>query len=47
VQLLAPARLYCPGPQMDAVEFVLPAGQMYPAVQLPEQAAEVRPVVDP
>jgi hypothetical protein len=32
---------------MDAVADVDPAGQAYPAVQLPEQAAVVRAVVLP
>jgi len=32
----APGKLYCPAPQIDAVEFVDPAGHAYPALQLPE-----------
>jgi hypothetical protein len=43
----APARAYVPAGQMDAVELVDPAGQAYPDVQGPVQAAVVRPVVAP
>jgi hypothetical protein len=47
MQLFAPAKLYCPGPQMDAVELMLPGGQMYPAVHAPLQLAVARPAVLP
>ncbi len=43
----ATAREYVPAGHMDVVELVDPAGQAYPAVQLPEQDAVVRPVVAP
>lgn len=36
--VLAPAKLKVPGPQRTAVELEEPAGQMYPALQFPEQA---------
>ena len=39
----APPKLYVPTPQTLAVAFVLPAGQEYPAVQLPLQAALATP----
>jgi hypothetical protein len=32
---------------MEAVELVDPDGQLYPALQAPEQVAVVRPAVDP
>ncbi len=47
VQDPAPAREYCPAGQMDAVGDVDPATHAYPAVQLPEQDAVVRPVEAP
>ncbi len=43
----APPVEYCPVGQMDAVGNVDPAGQAYPAVHGPVQAAVVRPVVAP
>ena len=43
----APATLYCPAGHMDAVALVLPAGQAYPAVQLPLHADDVNPPVAP
>ncbi len=39
----APARLYCPAGQTDAVALVDPAAHAYPAVQLPLQVAVLRP----
>ncbi len=42
VQLAAPAKLYRPGRQMEAVALVEPAGQKYPAAQGPLQANEVK-----
>ena len=47
VQAPAPAREYFPATHWDAVADADPAGQAYPAVQLPEQAAEVRPEAEP
>ena len=47
VHVPAPAKLYLPTGHMTAVELVLPDGQAYPAVQLPEQAAVGRPAVAP
>ncbi len=46
VQFAAPARLYRPGGQMDAVALEDPAGQLYPAEQGPLHADEFRPTVD-
>ena len=43
LQALAPAKLYCPAGQMDAVALVDPAGQVYPAAQLPLQDVLFRP----
>jgi hypothetical protein len=47
VQDPAPAPLYCPAGQMDAVALVLPAGQAYPAVHGPLHVATVRPTLAP
>jgi len=47
VHVPAAARLYVPGGQMDAVALVDPAGQAYPARQLPLQAAVAKPGLDP
>jgi hypothetical protein len=47
LQLLAPVRLKVPGGHADTVEFVLPGGQAYPAVQGPEHSEDVWPAVDP
>jgi hypothetical protein len=43
VHVPAPPKLYVPTPHTLAVAFVLPAGQEYPAVQLPLQAAVAAP----
>lgn len=43
----APPELNVPAAHSTAVELVLPAGQAYPALQLPPQSEELRPVVDP
>ncbi len=43
----APAREYCPTGHTVAVGDTDPGGQAYPAVQFPEQAEVVRPVVLP
>ncbi len=42
-----PPPLHLPAGQMDAVELVDPEGQLYPALQGPEQAAVVKPAVEP
>jgi hypothetical protein len=42
----ARAPLYWPGGQRDAVAFVDPAGQAYPAVQAPLQVDEFKPVAE-
>jgi hypothetical protein len=47
VQNAAPPREYCPAMHRAAVGEVDPAGQAYPAVQFPEQAAVARPGEDP
>jgi hypothetical protein len=39
----APAWLYCPAGQMDAVALVDPTGHAYPAVQFPLQTAVLKP----
>jgi hypothetical protein len=46
VQDVAPPVLYVGGRHMTAVPLVDPAGQVYPAVHGPPQAAEVEPVVE-
>jgi hypothetical protein len=43
----APNTLYVPTGHAAAVEFLDPAGQLYPAEQFPLQAAVVIPVADP
>jgi hypothetical protein len=43
----APARAYVPAAQMEAVALEEPAGQEYPALQLPEQAEDVMAAVEP
>ncbi len=43
MQLPAPAKLYCPTGQMEAVADVDPTGQEYPAVHAPLHVDDVRP----
>jgi hypothetical protein len=43
----APAVLYVPCRQMDAVEIVDPAAQLYPGVHSPEQLTDCSPEVSP
>ena len=43
----APAKLYCPTGHGFAELLPVPAGQAYPAVQLPLQLGLVLPVVEP
>ncbi len=43
----APPRLYVPGPHKSAEALVEPAGHANPGAQLPLQAADVRPAIDP
>ncbi len=43
----APAKLYVPSGQIDAVEFEDPAGHSYPALHSPVHDADVSPIVLP
>ncbi len=46
VQVPAPARLYCPAGQMDAVALVDPTGHAYPAVQAPLHVEVLSPTTE-
>jgi hypothetical protein len=46
-QAPVPLVLYCPAAHIDAVAFVDPAGQLYPASHGPEHVASMTPADEP
>ena len=47
LQTATPPRLYVPAAHAATVSVTLPAGHVYPALQVPEQGDEFRPCIAP